>query len=112
MGFQATPLERFAALAHFLNQVSEGHPQGRSLKLLREKESQSQSDSVTTLWALRNHYSHAKGARFEETRTAVEEFRQLTRKVQLERFLKGTRAVGQECGLSSLPAVVKAVMDE
>ena len=112
MGFQATPLERFAALAHFLNQVSEGHPQGRSLKLLREKESQSQSDSVTTLWALRNHYSHAKGARFEETRTAVEEFRQLTRKVQLERFLKGARAVGQECGLSSLPAVVKAVMDE
>ena len=67
---------------------------------------------MTTLWALRNHYSHAKGAKFAETQTAVEEFRKLTRKVQLERFLKGARAVGEESGLSSLPAVVKAVMDE
>ena len=53
-----------------------------------------------------------KGPSIAETQTAVEEFRKLTRKVQLERFLKGARAVGEESGLSSLPAVVKAVMDE
>lgn len=112
MGFQPTFLGRAGGLASFVNQVLEAHPGTRlSLKVLRRTPGIGDAEAITTLWALRNQHAHAVDAEFEETRNVVARFKRRTVDGQRRHFYAGIDGVGRYCGLESLRAVVKCVLE-
>jgi hypothetical protein len=107
MGFHADPVDHFAALAYFLNRISEEEPVRKcSLKDIRVSGAIRDPEVLKILWALRNYHAHGHALLFAETKRFVDGFRALSFNDQKALFMEGVALLEKRCQLKRLSALM------
>jgi hypothetical protein len=108
MGFHPDPLDRFRAIAEFLNRTVESCRAPRmTLTTLLARHQGQDAFAIETIRALRNDRTHGDQAKNDQTRRGVEAFNQLSPSDQAQVFRRAIAVISKAGNVTSLKPLLE-----